>query len=184
MSAYTMLIIVYCVFWKLWIKSIWSDPSPAWAWCGWRVSRCLRLFRTGRWKQITYHLILLFRISIIDQPFHCWFNPSILELRSVDHIVLDCPYQLSSRGEAEGLVLKWCLPCFIFVNCYCICTGFISIYFCLCLRSNKWAYYPQTMWRYQHKRQLALTAACSQMVLFPKLSIVLKWCIFLNYKLS
>ena len=27
--------------------------------------------------------------------------------RSVDHIVLDCPYQLSSRGEAEGLVLKW-----------------------------------------------------------------------------
>ena len=37
----------------------------------------------------------------------------LLELRSVDHIVLDCPYQLSSRGEAEGLVLKWCLPCFI-----------------------------------------------------------------------
>ena len=35
--------------------------------------------------------------------------------RSVDHIVLDCPYQLSSRGEAEGLVLKWCVIDAIFL---------------------------------------------------------------------
>jgi len=35
--------------------------------------------------------------------------PPLVQNGSVDHIVLDCPYQLSSRGEAEGLVLKWYL---------------------------------------------------------------------------
>lgn len=35
--------------------------------------------------------------------------PAVVQNGSVDHVILDCPYSLTNRGEREGLVLKWYL---------------------------------------------------------------------------
>ena len=66
MSAYTMLIIVYCVFWKLWIKSIWSDPSPAWACIFYFVYCvfCILLWINSIWSLTSLGLVRLKSISV------------------------------------------------------------------------------------------------------------------------
>ena len=35
--------------------------------------------------------------------------PAVVQNGSVDHVILDCPFNLGARGEREGLVLKWYL---------------------------------------------------------------------------